>query len=58
VDGQLADLESARKGTDPRALRRAIEAVNAGTEAFAARRMDRAIAGALSGRRVEEIATK
>ena len=56
VEAALASLAAARAGRDHRALKSAVEAVNRGTEAFAARRMDRAIAGALSGRRLDEVA--
>jgi molecular chaperone HscA len=56
LDAAVAALESARAGTDHRAIKAAIEALNRASEAFAARRMDRAIAGALAGRNVGEVA--
>jgi molecular chaperone HscA len=55
LDAALATLAAARAGTDHRALKAAIESANRASEAFAARRMDRAIAGALSGRRIDEV---
>jgi molecular chaperone HscA len=68
-DGDLLDgaerkaLESAmqkllglRAGTDHRAIKAGIEALNRESDAFAARRMDRAISSALSGRRIDEMA--
>jgi molecular chaperone HscA len=55
VDGALRALDEARRGTDHRAIKDAIDALGRATEAFAARRMDRAIAGALAGRSVDEV---
>jgi molecular chaperone HscA len=55
IDAAIASLERARSGTDHRAIKSAIEALNRATERFAAHRMDRAIAGALSGRKVDEL---
>jgi molecular chaperone HscA len=43
-------------GHDAHALHAAIEALSRATDEFAARRMDRSIRGALSGRRVDELA--
>ena len=56
VGKRVLALERAREGTDHRAIKAAIEALNRASEAFAARRMDRAIAGALAGRSVDEVA--
>jgi molecular chaperone HscA len=53
-----AELEALRKTlsrTDHRAIKSAIERVNRATEAFAGRRMDRAVKRALAGRRVESL---
>jgi len=53
-----AELEALRKTlscTDHRTIRSAIERVNRVTEAFAGRRMDRAVKRALAGRRVETL---
>ncbi|HEX6633261.1 MAG TPA: Fe-S protein assembly chaperone HscA, partial [Usitatibacter sp.] len=55
VDAALRGLEEARAGADHRAIKDAIAALNRATDAFAARRMDRAIAGALAGRNVDEV---
>jgi molecular chaperone HscA len=55
IDAAIGTLERARAGSDHRAIKSAIEALNRETDRFAARRMDRAIAGALAGRRVDEI---
>jgi molecular chaperone HscA len=48
-------LDAVRSGTDHRAIKAAIESLNHASERFAARRMDRAISSALSGRRVDEV---
>ena len=58
VGARIDTLEAARATTDHRAVKAAIETLNRATEAFAARRMDRAITGALAGRRVDEVAPK
>jgi molecular chaperone HscA len=58
LDGGLASLEAARQGTDHRALKSAVEALNRASESFAARRMDRSVSRALAGRRVDEVPTK
>jgi len=58
LEGGMAALEKAWHGTDHRAIKAAIESLNRASEAFAARRMDRAVSGALAGRRLDEIAAK
>jgi molecular chaperone HscA len=55
LDASMRALEKTRDGTDHRAIKAAVEALNHASERFAARRMDRAIAGALAGRRVDEV---
>jgi molecular chaperone HscA len=55
LDKSMHAVEAARAGHDHRALKAAIDGLNRASERFAARRMDRAIAGALSGRRVDEV---
>jgi molecular chaperone HscA len=55
IDGPLMRLKSLRDTTDHRRIKEAIEALNTASEAFAGRRMDRAISGALSGRRVDDL---
>ncbi len=51
----LAQAGASNAGGDIDALRRAIEALSAATESFAARRMDRSIRAALSGRSINDI---
>ena len=55
IDAAMRALRAARGGTDHRALKAAIEALNAASEPFAARRMDHAISGALAGLRIDEV---
>jgi molecular chaperone HscA len=55
LDEEMALLEAVRGGGDHRAIKAAAERTSAASEAFAARRMDRAISTALSGRSVDEI---
>jgi molecular chaperone HscA len=55
LDAAMSALEAARAATDHRAIKAAIEALNRASERFAARRMDRAISGALAGRSVDEM---
>ncbi|MFZ3322369.1 MAG: Fe-S protein assembly chaperone HscA [Usitatibacter sp.] len=58
LDRGMAGLERAWSGTDHRAIKSAIDALNRASEAFATHRMDRAVAGALSGRTLDEVARK
>jgi molecular chaperone HscA len=51
----LRALDAARAGTDHRAIKAAIESLNRASEAFAGRRMDRAVAGALTGQRLDQV---
>ena len=55
VDSLLSRAREARSGDDADAIRHAIDALARGTEHLAARRMDRAIAKALAGRRIDQI---
>jgi molecular chaperone HscA len=55
LEAGMASVEAARSRTDHRAVKSAAEALNRASEAFAARRMDRAISAALAGRRVDEV---
>ena len=55
VDALVERLGAARLGEDLNAMRAALDALARGTEAFAARRMDRAVARALTGRKVEDV---
>ena len=58
LDSGMAALEKAWNGTDHRAIKASIEALNRASEAFAGRRMDRAVSGALAGRKLDEIASR
>jgi molecular chaperone HscA len=58
LESGMAALEKAWQGADHRAIKSSIEALNRASEAFAARRMDRAVSGALAGRRLDEVASK
>jgi molecular chaperone HscA len=55
IDALMAEVEAVREHNDHRAIDAAVEALAKGTEAFAARRMNRSIHDALAGRRVEEV---
>ena len=57
IEALLHRTEVAGSGTDHLAMRAAIEALSAGTEVFAARRMNHSIAQALTGRRLDELGT-
>ncbi len=52
IDAAIAALEKLLPGTDHRAIRKAVEALNHATEGFAARRMDEGIKRALAGRKI------
>jgi molecular chaperone HscA len=54
----MATLEAARQGSDIATIKRAIEATDAVTQDFAARRMDANIRKALAGHRLDEFTTK
>jgi molecular chaperone HscA len=58
LEQAVADLRRLREGEDHRALKAGIEALNRASEPFAGRRMDRAISGALAGRKVDEVARR
>ncbi|MDE2359864.1 MAG: Hsp70 family protein, partial [Betaproteobacteria bacterium] len=55
IEHALAAVRGAATGDDRRALSAAIDALNAATADFAARRMNRSVARALSGRRVDAL---
>jgi molecular chaperone HscA len=55
LEGSMGNLRKLREGRDHRAIKSAVEGLNRASETFAAMRMDRAISGALSGRRVDEL---
>jgi molecular chaperone HscA len=52
IEGRMAELEAALAGGEHRKIRKAIDALNHGTEAFAARRMDEGVRRALAGRKI------
>jgi molecular chaperone HscA len=56
--GAMRQVELAWNGTDHRRIKDAVVALNHASEGFAARRMDRAVSGALSGRSLDEVARK
>jgi len=58
VDETRARLQALRSESDHRAIKAAIAALNDASADFAARRMDRAIAGALAGRKIDEVARR
>jgi molecular chaperone HscA len=55
IDRALAHVQRTRDGDDRAALARAVTALNDATGAFAARRMDRGVARALTGKRVDAL---
>jgi molecular chaperone HscA len=55
VDEAIAAVRGRRGGSDHRAIRAAVEVLNRSTAEFAARRMDRSVAAALSGKRVDAL---
>ncbi len=56
IDAAVAETERCRDATDHRALVAATAALNRVTADLAARRMDRGVARALKGRRVDTLA--
>ena len=52
IQAGIASLEKRLKGTDHRAIKQAVEALNRATEEFAQRRMDEGVRRALAGRRI------
>ena len=52
----LESLRTISQGSDHQAIKEAVEALARGTEEFAARRMDRSVRSALTGRKLDEIA--
>jgi molecular chaperone HscA len=55
IEAEMARLAEARAGSDHRVLRGAVEALNRATGDFAERRMDRSVAQALKGKRVDAL---
>jgi len=52
IDARIAEMERALQGSDHRAIKQAVEALNHATEDFAARRMDEGIRRALAGKQI------
>ena len=55
LDAGISALDRVRAGSDHRAIKASIDALNRASERFAGRRMDRAISSALAGRSVDEM---
>ena len=55
IDAALAEVTRCRGGADQRALVAATTALNRATDEFASRRMDRSVARALKGRRIDAL---
>jgi molecular chaperone HscA len=55
IESALSEVRRLASGSDRRALHAAVEALNRSTEEFATRRMDRSVAEALTGRRVDAL---
>ncbi len=55
IDQAAAVLGQARNGTDPNAIKKAIEAVDAVTNEFASRRMDASVQRVLAGQKLDDI---
>ncbi len=55
LEASIGALDSARRASDHRAIKSAIEALNRASGLFAERRMNRAISSALAGRNVDEV---
>lgn len=55
IDARVAALRTIAQGDDADAIEAATKALADGTDEFAARRMDKSIKRALSGRRLDEI---
>jgi molecular chaperone HscA len=58
LEAEIAKVSLMKDTQDHRALKAQIEALNRASDPFAARRMDRAVSGALAGRRLDEVAAK
>ncbi len=52
IEERTANLEKALEGAEHRAIKQAIDALNRGTEEFAARRMDEGVRRALAGKKI------
>ena len=52
IEERMENLEKALEGAEHRAIKQAIDALNRGTEEFAARRMDEGVRRALAGKKI------
>ncbi|MBL8520527.1 MAG: Fe-S protein assembly chaperone HscA [Betaproteobacteria bacterium] len=57
IEAAMQALEHAATGDDPAAIKSALAALGAATAEFAARRMDRSVARALTGKRIDDVTT-
>ena len=55
IDALVERLKATREGDDVNAIHAALDLLARGTEGFAARRMDRAVARALTGRKLDDV---
>jgi molecular chaperone HscA len=55
VEALLAAVREQAKGTDHNAIKAAVDALAAGTEEFAARRMDRSVRSVLAGKTIDQV---
>ena len=58
IDRAAAELGKARNGDDPKAIKKAIEAVEAASAEFVARRMDASVRQVLAGQKIDDIEVK
>ena len=56
IESALAEVDAAAAGTDPGRIHAALDALDRASKPFAQRRMDRAIAQAIRGRAVDDVA--
>lgn len=56
IDGLAGRLRQLAQGSDHNAIKAAVQELARGTEEFAARRMDRSVRTALSGKKLDEVA--
>ena len=56
IDALIGAVREAARGTDHHKIKQAVDALAAGTGEFAARRMDRSVRAALTGKKLDEVA--
>jgi molecular chaperone HscA len=56
IEGALAEVDAAAAGVDPTRIHAALDALDRASKPFAQRRMDRAIAQAIRGRAIDDVA--